>query len=277
MKSAGQRIFFAGMVCLLALAAGACDLACSESREIDDRYDVPRTGRDAIAGSAGETGPHVDRDIRFIAGPDGAWFTQDDAICNYYLKRFDAAGLLRERSFYLPGPDRAAFTADDIAEEHQVFAYDAAGRMIREEFYGRKKKKLYTALYEYDAAGRKVRVVRKAGRKQKVGEMTFGYDARGQLAQDAEYDGAGDLVKYHRFFYDRKGRVSRAVEYHRDHNGQGPDGVWFSGDDVIFAAKEYFYDRDGSGFKDKKYIAAGPDGVWFTPDDTIQYYTVNEY
>ena len=67
------------------------------------------------------------------------------------------------------------------------------------------------------------------------------------------------------------------MEYHAEHNGQGPDNIWFTSDDPIFATKEFFYSEDGLLIQEKKYIVAGPDGQWFTGDDLMQYYVMYHY
>ena len=161
-------------------------------------------------------------------------------------------------------------------QDYQVLYYGPGDRINKEVSFDARKRKLYTAVYNYDTSGKKVKITRFDPKGEETGYMSFTYDSRGLVSQDAEYAGA-NLEKYHRFTYDDKGRISRAVEYHFKQNGKGPDGVWFTPDDVVSSAKEYFYSQDGDECKDKKYIAAGADGQWFTKDDEMQYYTYSEF
>ncbi len=222
-----------------------------------------------------ENRAHQDKDVRYVAGKDKKWFTQDDAVCHYYLKDYDQKGRIVKRSYILPGKDKIPFTPDDKLQDYQIYSYGPKDRIIKETSFDGRKRKLYTSVYAYDLSGKKIRSTRLDLKGKEIGYMSFNYDPRGLVSQDAEYVGP-ELQKYHRFTYDDQGRISRAVEYHYKLKGKGPDGKWFTPDDVISSAKEYFYSKDGGECKDKKYISAGPDGVWFTPDDEMQYYTFNE-
>ncbi|HOW43429.1 MAG TPA: hypothetical protein P5110_09950 [Candidatus Omnitrophota bacterium] len=217
----------------------------------------------------------VKKEVRYIAGPDKLMFTQDDQVYLYYLKDLDAKGVVLKKSTFKPGKDAAAFTADDELQDYQVMRYGRNGKLEKELGFDATGHKQFTAAYAYDADGKKTRITRFDPRNKKIRVMTFTYNPQGLIIRDEEYV-PEELEKYHRFEYDSQGRLSRAVEYHTEKNGKGPDGQWFTGDDAVSSAKEYFYSDDGREITDKKYISAGADGKWFTPDDEMQYYTISE-
>jgi hypothetical protein len=276
-----KKIFFtvslawcAGMVLTVFLSPAAAQVRdVEEQRYRLDQPEVPLV-KDGAPGERKQR--HSDHEIRFVAGKDKLWFTQDDEVCHYYLKEVDDNGRVVKRSYIKPGKDNISLTADDELQDYQVFSYRPDGRVKREVSYDGEKHKQYTAEYIYDALGKKTDVRRFDPRGREIRHMTYIYNVQGQVVQDEEYVN-DKLEKYHRFEYDDKGRIKRAVEYHSEKNGAGADGKWFTPDDVVSSAKEYFYDADGDQCKDKKYIGAGPDGKWFTDDDEIQYYTLSEY
>jgi len=244
----------------------------------EERFTLDKAATEALEKQVpeNENRAHQDKDVRYVAGKDMKWFTQDDEVCHYYLKEYDQKGRFSKRSYIKPGKDNIPFTPDDQLQDYQVFYFDPKGKIVKEVSFGASKRKLYTAVYVYDHSGKKTRVTRFDPKGKEIGYMSFTYDSRGLVSQDAEYAGA-NLEKYHRFTYDGQGRISRAVEYHFKQNGKGADGEWFTPDDVVSSAKEYFYSKDGGECKDKKYIGAGADNKWFTEDDEMQYYTYSEF
>ena len=255
------------------------DLSRAQLRDMEEeRFALDKATTEAleknIPGSTNRT--HQDKDVRYVAGKDGKWFTQDDEVCHYYLKDYDQKGRLFKRAYVKPGKDNIPFTSDDDLQDYQIYSYGSKDQIIKETSFDSRKRKLYTSVYAYDPSGKKTKITRFDSKGKETGYMSFTYDSRGLVSQDAEYAGA-NLEKYHRFTYDGQGRISRAVEYHFKQNGKGADGEWFTPDDVVSSAKEYFYSQDGSACKDKKYIGAGQDNKWFTPDDEIQYYTYSEF
>jgi hypothetical protein len=223
----------------------------------------------------------VDKEIKYIAGEDKQWFTDDDAIYEHYqIERDATTGKMLKSSRFLPGKDKIPFTYDDILKEFQVFEYGFDGNLLKESSYdGQNAKKKYAQLsktvYEYDAKGRKVKRICSYPGKKETRSMVYSYDEAGNQVQDVEYKGT-DIEKYHRFEYDASGKLTRAMEYHVEHNGKGADGVWFTPDDVVSSTKECFYNADGAKSEDHKYISPGPDGQWFTKDDQMQYYVLFE-
>jgi hypothetical protein len=223
-----------------------------------------------------EQSPRVSGEVKFVAGKDNLWFTADDQIYHYFLNAYDSAGLVTKRSCLKAGPDGIDRSADDELVDYQTFEYSAEGKILAETSFDNKNVKQYTAVYEYDLKGRKVRVTRVNPKNEEIRSIAFYYNSKGQLLKDVEYSGK-QLEKYHKFAYDRKGLMTRAMEYHVKEKGIGPDGKWFTADDVVSSTKEFFYNKDGSKSMEKKYIQAGPDGAWFTKDDVLQYYTLFHY
>lgn len=255
------------------------DFSSAQLRDMEeDRFTLDKAATEGLKRnvSENENRAHQDKEMRYVSGKDKKWFTQDDEICHYYLKDYDQKGRLFKRSYIKPGKDNIPFTPDDELQDYQIYNYGSQNQIIKEASFDGRKRKQYTAFYVYDPAGKKIRVTRFDPKGKEIGYISFTYDSRGLVSQDAEYAGA-NLEKYHRFSYNNTGRISRAVEYHFEQNGKGPDGEWFTPDDVISSAKEYFYSQDGDECKDKKYISPGADGKWFTPDDEMQYYTYSEF
>ena len=223
-----------------------------------------------------EQSPQPVREVKFVAGKDNLWFTADDQIYHYFLNTFDNAGWMSKRSCFKAGPDGIAQSADDELVDYQTFEYSPDAKLLTETSFDNKGAKQYTAVYDYDLKGRKIRVARVNPENKVIRSVAFYYNPKDQVVKDVEYAGK-QIEKYHKFEYDRKGLMIRAMEYHAKEKGTGQDGKWFTADDVVSSAKEFFYNKDGSKSMEKKYIKAGPDGKWFTKDDILQYYTLFHY
>lgn len=195
-----------------------------------------------------------DRELKYVAGADGKWFSEDDQLYHYFVVEHDAGGSVIKRTCFKP---------DNSVQDSQEYSYGRGGAISRETSFDGQGNKLYDAVYQYDSRGRKTRVIRYNPAGQEIWSMNFEYGPKGLLVKDFEYKGS-QLEKWHAFEYDKKKRMVRAREYK---TLEGP----------VFAAKEFFYNPDGSKSKEHKYTGPGPDGVWFTPDDVMQYYTVFEY
>jgi hypothetical protein len=270
------RLSAAVFIAVIAMSIGSRSQSLAAARDVEEeRLQLQKTGyQDPIKHSVNSA--HLDREIRYVSGPDNRWFTEDDVVCHFYFKNLDANGNIIKRSYLLPGEDGLPFTYDDKLQDYQIFDIGPDGKVKQEVSFDAKDKKIYTAVYEYDAVGRKSRVIRYNPRRKIIREILFRYNDQGQVFQDEEYTGK-KLEKYHRFEYDAQGRLWRVVEFLDAKNGSGADGDWFTADDVVSSAKEYFYDERRKEGKDKKYIGAGPDGEWFTADDEMQYYTLSAY
>ncbi len=264
---------------LLVLVSLPCGF--SQVRDSDEeRFSLIKTGVSGLKDTElpEKTKARTDREVKYTAGADGAWFTSDDQVYHYFIVEYDDLGLISKRSCFLTGKDGIPFTPDDELADYQTFDYGPDGFLLEEFSFDGKGAKQYNAVYTYDNAGKKIKVIRYDPQNEEIRSMAFKYDPKGVLQEDAEYAGkAKDLEKYHRFAYDKNGAIIKAMEYHAQHGGAGPDNKWFNKDDVIFATKEFFYGGQGRKSKEVKYIGSGPDGKWFTKDDVPQYYTVFEY
>ncbi|MFH0753800.1 MAG: hypothetical protein V2A70_04480 [Candidatus Omnitrophota bacterium] len=222
----------------------------------------------------------IDKEIKYVAGPDGLWFTDDDAVYEHYQIEHDQSGRIFKTLRYTPGKDGIPFTYDDILKEFQMFEYGLDGKLLKEILYdgqnARKYALISTTVYTYDSKGRKIKRSCSYPGKKKVRTVVYSYDEAGNQVQGVE--SWGDTIeKYHRFEYDASGKLVRAMEYLEKNQGKGPDGVWFTTDDVVSSTKESFYNFDGKKAEDNKYISPGTDGKWFTDDDKMQYYVLFEY
>jgi len=216
------------------------------------------------------------KEIKYVAGADKKWFTKDDDVYEYFLLYYDNKSRLTKKSGFLEGPDDLLMTKDDVLHDYLIYEYGPDGKISREMLYDGKGVLQYTGIYRYDDAGFKISVERYDPQNKEIGSSNFFHGHAGLVVRDVEYKG-DEIEKYHNFKYDNKHRTGRVIEYLGSAGGKGPDGIWFTADDVITSAKQCFYNPDGTKDKEKKYIGAGPDKKWFTKDDVMQYYTVFYY
>ncbi|MBU0467428.1 MAG: hypothetical protein KKD07_00805 [Candidatus Omnitrophica bacterium] len=251
----------------------------SQMKDFDEeRLTVKKTGVSDLATpmSNDETEVLIDKELKYVAGKDAVWFTNDDDIYHYFLIVHDSGGKVLKKSCNKAGEDTVPLTSDDIAQDYQVFEYAEDGLLAKETSFDAKGKKKYTVSYSYDENGRKNKTVSHDAKNKKIRYVEFSYDANGLLVKDAEYV-EKEIEKYHTFEYDESGKLIRMMECHVKENGKGFDGVWFTEDDVVSSTKELFYNDQGVKIKENKYIGAGLDGKWFTEDDVLQYYVLFEY
>ena len=232
----------------------------------------------------------ANKEVKFTAGKDGKWFTEDDEVYQYYLAEYDKKGKMVKKKCFDPGEDKIPFTKDDQLKEYWVYEYNANSEPVKEIYYKAaglgKFEEGYYGLYDLNSSGKKVREVRYKN-KEIIRYITYEYGLQGSVVKDVEYTGNGpdgkwftsddEIEKYHKREYDSGGRLVRAMEYHVDKEGKGPDNIWFTADDVISSTRVFFYDKSGRAAKVCKYIGSGPDKIWFTDDDVLQYYTLRYF
>jgi len=218
----------------------------------------------------------VSKEIKYTAGADGAWFTKDDDVHEYYLLHYDNKGRFARRSGYLEGVDGLLMTDDDILDDYMTYEFRPDGQISRESLYTGKGILQYIGVYAYDDAGQKMKVTRYGPQNNEIGSINYFHGHAGLIVKDVEYKG-DEIVKYHLFAYDNKHKMGKVREFHGSEGGRGKDGVWFTADDAVTSTKECFYGADSRKTKEKKYIGPGADKKWFTKDDTMQYYTVFHY
>ncbi len=280
MKHSACLYAFMGISLLLIFSP--CSVFAQERDFAEQQLDIDRAG---ISGFEGQVAPApgkvlIDKEEKYVAGNDGVWFTDDDAIYEYYMIEHDAEGKIFKKSCFKAGKDMVPYNYDDQLQNFQLFEYGLNGKLLKEtSFDGQSAKqfaKQYTVVYKYDRDGKKIKTIRYDSRGKEIRSMTFEYDPAENVVKDVEYVGKG-IEKYHRFEYDGVGKVTLAMEYHAEHNGKGPDGVWFTPDDAVSSTKEFIYNSDSTKSQDNKYISSGPDGAWFTDDDQLQYYVLFEF
>ncbi|HOW35070.1 MAG TPA: hypothetical protein PL155_01460 [Candidatus Omnitrophota bacterium] len=229
----------------------------------------------------------VAKEVKYVAGKDGQWFTKDDKVYRYYITEYNRQGKLTKKKCFA-GIIDFALGSD---EEMQDYEYDENGAPVKEVFYKNKGRgedaEEYRSLYEHDASGRKTRAVRYNSKGEVVRYTTYAYGPFGQVTQDIEYVGQGadhkwftaddEIEKCHKHEYDDQGKMTRAMEYHAQHEGLGPDGQWFTPDDIISSTRVFVYNKDGLATEVFKYIGPGQDNIWLTNDDALQYYTKRYY
>jgi hypothetical protein len=276
-----KSVLFRVILLLPFILAAKPQLSISQPREFDqeERFSLPRPGVEDLRKNTpapAKQSARVSKEVKFVAGKDGLWFSADDQVYHYFLIAYDNAGLVSRRSCFKAGTDNIAQSSDDEPVDYQTFEYGPGGKILTETSFDNKRALQYTAVYDYDLKGRKIRVARVNPKNEEIRSIDFYYNPKGQLVKDAEYAGK-EFEKYHKFEYDRKGLMTRAMEYHVKEKGSGPDGKWFTADDIVSSTKEFFYNKDGSKSRENKYIGAGPDNKWFTKDDVLQYYTLFDY
>jgi hypothetical protein len=286
--------WFVGMSVMPALpAALAQGYDEDEERLVPIKTDVSQLA-DTLAARA--TGGRPVKEVKYVAGKDGVWFSADDEVYHYFTAAYDAGGNMLTKICYTVGSDKTGFTTDDPVQNYMSYEYDADGRLNRETYYtasGADNTWLtaddaqgYYVLPEYDIQGNRISMIRYNPQREIIRVITYTYGPAGKI-MDVEYKSAGkdgqwfsgddEIEKYHRFEYDRQGRMIRAREYHAEQKGPGADGRWFTPDDVVSSTKVFLYKRDNRVSQTKKYIGSGADRRWFTKDDVLQYYTKREY
>ena len=292
------------LLSLVALAGGLCVLLAVSPLFIHSLDDIDMEADGAVVGRAagkamgraveGVRGTHgifPYREVKFTAGKDGVWFTEDDEVFHYYLADYNNEGKMTKKGCYKAGPDGVVFTSDDILQDYFLYEYDATGGPMKETYYkyvpAGQDTMGYYSLFIHNAAGDKVKLVRYSPQGEIIRYITYEYGLPRKVLRDVEYKGAGpdkawltpddEIEKYHTREYGPDGRLLRAREFHVDLQGKGPDGAWFTPDDGTSSTRVFYYDAEGRPFRTNKYIGAGPDGVWFTDDDILQYYTVRYF
>jgi hypothetical protein len=275
--------------CAAVLVPSAGALAFDRDMEEAGMFSLPKPGVEELKRERREAAAphHVDKEVKFVAGKDGKWFTGDDAVYHYYLAEYDNGARLVKRSCMKPGKDGLPSTGDDELQDFRFFEHDDAGRLVNEHSFDARGKEQSNTVFFYDAEGAKAKDVRYAADGRVLHYVAFEPDSRGLIVRDREYKGPGpdkkwftaddELEKYHRRYYDPDGRLLRAEECHAEHGGSGPDGKWFTADDTVFATRQFLREGGTRVNKTLKCIGAGPDGKWFTGDDVLQYYTLRYF
>jgi hypothetical protein len=260
-----KKVFF--LVCAVCLFWAWRQNAQAQplDNDIENRLGAEKTSLEVLPEAAHErdNGLIESTEVKYVAGPDGEWFTKDDNVYEYYVLSYDNAGRLVKRAAFSEGPDDSLMTKDDLLKESLSFEYGVDGKISREVMYKAGGEVSYTGIYEYGASGHKSKVTKYDPQNKETGYMTFVCDIHGHVIQDAEYKGP-DIDKYHKFKYDNKHRAGKVMEFKGVDGGKGPDGIWLTADDVVTSAKECFYNKNGTKDKEKKYIGPGPDGQWFS-------------
>ncbi|MCC1496662.1 carboxypeptidase-like regulatory domain-containing protein [Alcanivorax sp. 1008] len=165
-------------------------------------------------------------------GPDGIWLSGDETLFGYSYSQYSVEGYQTRRAdMQSKGADNKWFTADDQpgAYNYWIRDYDAEGNIT---------KQLY-----FDPS----------------------------LAPTAVAFSDAHLNRYAVYSYD----PSLSVSVYRDQYGSsfGADQTPFTEDDTI--GTSYYSVATASGFD--QFNAPGPDGIWFTADDVLSAYVVYSF
>ncbi len=254
-----------------------------------------------IAMAAETTSPSTSKSLRqkevkYVSGPDKAWFTSDDQIYHYFICEYDSKGQMILKKRLITGPDKTPFTQDDVVEEYEAYTLDENGNTTKTTlfdkpgndniWFSKDDVARYVENYELNTDKQKTKATRTASGNT-IRVINYSYNDKGWNTGDSEYCAAGNdgtwstkddvLDKYHKYEFDSAGNILKSSEFHANHNGKGNDNTWFTDDDVVFAIKKHLYGTNGQLEKELKAIGCGPDGAWFTDDDVLQYYTLIYY
>jgi hypothetical protein len=169
------------------------------------------------------------------AGADGQWGTPDDHVSALTTITFDGRWITGEETHTGPGADGQWNTADDVITHFHRYEYDARHRMVRNA--------------ELDAG---------ADQRADTGDdvvldyTKLGYDAQDRYAQQVFVSAVG---------------VDGVAGTSDD--GIGPDGMWFTADDVPTAYYTHGYDDAAMQRSGSTYLSPGPDHTWMTADDVV--------
>jgi hypothetical protein len=234
--------------------------------------------------------PYLERSTIFDgAGPDAAWFTADDDLGGWTAITRTSAAEYREVGFNGPGADGVWRTADDHVWYLTRHELDAAGRTARRITYetAGADGTPFTAddpvltyyVIERDPAGRPADTtsfdgpgpdgtwltaddVTDSGRYQRV------YDAAGRVARAIDYDAADAIADTIAYSLDDRGVLAWTAWA----SAPGPDGAWFTTDDVLDNAAARRRNLDDELVGTTTYGAPGADGAWRTADDVVEFY-----
>ena len=92
----------------------------------------------AIASSRTHAGIDLVKEIKYVAGKDSLWFTEDDAIYDYSFYESDGRGnVLRKICYYvdIAKSKKESRTSKRRVKEYLRLRYDVQDRIIGENFY----------------------------------------------------------------------------------------------------------------------------------------------
>jgi hypothetical protein len=194
--------------------------------------------------------------------PKAFHFTHVKELYEYWKYEYDERGLLSKQIHYVhPGRDRKWYTRDDLELDYTRFVFDFNGIKTGAIKSNSRDQEINHIIFKHDAGGR-VLEDREYIKKGKDGKCFTPDD---------------ELEKYHVYEYVENGAICRVKEFSLKNGGIVSDERLPADDGRVNAVKIYFYNPDGSLREDRKYIGVGPDGQWFTDDDIMQYYTRYEF
>lgn len=212
-------------------------------------------------------------------GPDGIWSTADDEVVIFRERTYTPEGYVLTEDIYVAGPDGLAWTADDQLNIAPMYEYDARGLRIGSLTSADVgvDGELHTAddpgfveYVDYDELNNIVGILRYDDfgpdgvfftADDVLGEIvTITIEPGMQVAEVADGDGVPNAIAY--YTLDENNQVVQILQTF----DPGPDGDFYTDDDVFGINIGYEYDEDGNRVAQTFYVA-GTDGILGTEDD----------
>ncbi|MRR14663.1 hypothetical protein EG833_04400 [archaeon] len=211
---------------------------------------------DRIMGKDGNTTRLV---LYMGPGNDGIWMNDDDyaGVCGSWI--LDPAGSLTE-DFYYTGPDGTAWTADDLLYYHIRNTSDGNSALSLSSGGTGDDGEWFTGddpnFYYEKFTYDEGRLVKRTWYSNGEGSSTPGNDGIWLTGDDVPY-------RYSTCIYDGTCRMTREYTY-----GAGPDNECNTGDDVVESFTVYYYATDGA-LSEERTSSPGLDGLCGTGDDWL--------
>jgi hypothetical protein len=218
-------------------------------------------------------------------------YSDTDVINCYYLYSYNQNSRVdTEWKYKGPGYDKTWFTEDDELLSETTYQYDGSGNILREavghDKYGNVS---YWYSYSYNLknnilekieytkegfdnkwfTGDDVINSREIYEYNKDGQITLTIDSHSSGADDVWFNSDDDINSYTVHEYTKSTETYTC--YYWPNNSIGPDGLWFTADDIPWYKIYIRYNTIKNVKKDQEiYIVsygAGKDGIWFTADD----------
>jgi hypothetical protein len=182
-------------------------------------------------------------------------YADANLISCYYIYNYNNNSKVdTEWKYKGPGSDKKWFSEDDELETETTYIYDKSGNILREavghDKYGNVS---YWYFYSYNPENKIIERIE--------------YNKEGP---DNTWFTDDDIVSSRAIYeYNMEGQPTLTVFS----NSPGEDDIWFNSDDDIhsYIAQEYTKSTETYSYYYRQEKSAGPDGLWFTADDVPWY------
>ncbi|MBN2401176.1 MAG: hypothetical protein JXN64_02140 [Spirochaetes bacterium] len=218
-------------------------------------------------------------------------YSDADVISCYYLYSYNQDFRIdAEWKYNGPGPDKEWLTEDDNLETETFYQYDDSGNIIRETT-GHDKYGIVSYWYSYSYntenkiiekieynkeghdniwfTGDDIIASRESYEYNRNGRLTLSINSLSPGTDDIWFNSDDNINSY--TIRDYTEFTETYTSYYWPDNRIGPDGLWFTADDIPWYKIYILYNVIRNVKKDQEiYIityGAGNDGIWFTADD----------